>query len=41
VGNPHQAYAESRGLPMGPAEIFAALGDMVTYNGGRPFTCLV
>jgi cyclase len=28
-------------MPRGGAiDVFAALGDMVTYNGGRPLTCL-
>jgi cyclase len=43
VGNLHRAYAdlanpaEARG---GPVNALAALADMVTYNGGRPLTCL-
>jgi cyclase len=41
VGNLHRAYAELDGLPRGGAiDVFAALGDMVAYNGGRPLTCL-
>ena len=41
VGNLHRAYAELDGLPRGGAiDVFAALGDMVTYNGGRPLTCV-
>ncbi|MBA3907142.1 MAG: MBL fold metallo-hydrolase, partial [Pseudonocardiales bacterium] len=41
VGNLHRAYAELGGTPRGGAiDVFAALGDMVTYNGGRPLTCL-
>ena len=41
VGNLHRAYAEHGGLPRGGAiDVFAALGDMVTYNGGRPLHCL-
>jgi len=24
----------------GAIDVFAALGDMVAYNGGRPLTCL-
>jgi cyclase len=41
VGNLHRAYAELGGLPRGGAiDVFAALGDMVAYNGGRPLTCL-
>ncbi|MFC5064546.1 MBL fold metallo-hydrolase [Actinomycetospora atypica] len=43
VGNLHRAYADltvpehQRG---GPIDFPGALGDMVTYNGGRPLTCL-
>ena len=43
VGNLHRAYADlavdpdARG---GPIDFPGALGDMVTYNGGRPLTCL-
>ncbi len=41
VGNLHRACAELRGTPRGaPVDIVAALGDMVTYNGGAPLTCL-
>ncbi len=41
VGNLHRAYAELDGAPRGaPIDVFAALGDMVTYNGGAPLTCL-
>lgn len=41
VGNLHRAYAELDGLERGGAiDVFAALGEMVTYNGGRPLTCL-
>lgn len=40
VGNLHRAYAELDGLPRGGGiDVFAALGDMVTYHGG-PLTCL-
>lgn len=40
VGNLHRAYAELTGTPPGgPIDLVAALGDMVTYNGGRPLTC--
>ncbi len=40
VGNLHRAYAEMSGTPHGgPIDVFAALGDMVAYNGGRPLTC--
>jgi cyclase len=43
VGNLYRAYADltvpaaERG---GPIDFPGALGDMVTYNGGRPLTCL-
>lgn len=41
VGNLHRAYAELAGTDRGaPIDVTAALGDMVTYNGGRPLTCL-
>jgi cyclase len=41
VGNLHRAYAELDGAePGAPIDIFAALIDMVTYNGGRPLRCL-
>jgi cyclase len=41
VGNLHRACAELRGAPRGaPVDIVAALGDMVTYNGGAPLSCL-
>ncbi|HEY0698844.1 MAG TPA: MBL fold metallo-hydrolase, partial [Micromonospora sp.] len=40
VGNLHRAYSEARGEPWGaPIDAIAALGDMVTYNGGQPLTC--
>ena len=40
VGNLHRAYAELGDTPRGgPIDVFAALGDMVAYNGGRPLTC--
>jgi cyclase len=40
VGNLHRAYAELDGsAPGGPIDIMAAIGDMVTYNGG-PLRCL-
>jgi cyclase len=33
--------AELDGLPRGGTiDVAAALADMVTYNGGRPLTCL-
>ncbi len=41
VGNLHRAYAELAGSERGGAiDVFGALGDMVTYNGGRPLSCL-
>ncbi|ANP51463.1 cyclase [Streptomyces griseochromogenes] len=41
VGNLHRAYADLEGGPLGRRiDAAAALGDMVTYNGGRPLTCL-
>ena len=41
VGNLHRAYAELDGAERGaPIDVMAALADMVTYNGGRPLTCL-
>ncbi len=41
VGNLHRAYAELDGADRGGTiDIIAALGDMVTYNGGQPLTCL-
>jgi cyclase len=40
VGNLHRAYAELDGAPPGAQiDVFAALNDMVTYNGGQPLTC--
>ena len=41
VGNLHRAYAELGGTPRGgPIDVLGALADMVTYNGGKPLTCL-
>jgi cyclase len=41
VGNLHRAYAELAGTPRGaPIDVISALADMVTYNGGKPLTCL-
>jgi cyclase len=41
VGNLHRAYAELDGAERGAAiDVMAALGDMVTYNGGQRLTCL-
>jgi cyclase len=40
VGNLHRAYAELNGAERdAPIDIFAALTDMVAYNGGKPLTC--
>ena len=43
VGNLHRAYrdiAKSEGEPLtGEMDVFAALGDMVAYNGGKPLSC--
>src|SRR3954449_11878203 len=41
VGNLHRAMAELDGTPPGgPLDFLRVLRDMVTYNGGRPLTCL-
>jgi len=43
VGNLHRAYADLSGTAEqrgGPVNGPGALADMVTYNGGRPLTCL-
>ncbi|MEV0201824.1 MBL fold metallo-hydrolase [Nonomuraea sp. NPDC050691] len=41
VGNLHRAYAELDGLARGgDIDLFAAVGDMITFNGGRPLSCL-
>jgi cyclase len=41
VGNLHRAMAELDGTtPGGPLDFLQVLRDMVTYNGGRPLTCL-
>jgi cyclase len=41
VGNLHRACAELGGAPHGaPIDIAAALGDMVSNNGGAPLSCL-
>jgi cyclase len=40
VGNLYRAYAELDGAaPGAPIDVFAALTDMVAYNGGRPLSC--
>jgi len=41
VGNLHRAYAELDGAAPGAhIDIEAALADMITFNGGKPLTCL-
>ncbi|MGP3936752.1 MBL fold metallo-hydrolase [Nonomuraea sp. KM88] len=41
VGNLHRAYAELDGQPPGaPIDLATAVLDMITYNGGRPLSCL-
>ena len=41
VGNLHRAYAELDGAePGAEIDVFAALIDMVKYNGGKPLRCL-
>ncbi|WP_232839716.1 MBL fold metallo-hydrolase [Nocardia aurea] len=41
VGNLHRAYAELDGLPRGgDIDLVAAIFDMITFNGGRPLSCL-
>jgi cyclase len=41
VGNLHRAYAELDGQPLGaPIDLVAPVLDMITYNGGRPLSCL-
>ncbi len=41
VGNLHRAYSELRGEPLGtPLDYHLIVDEMVTYNGGRPLTCL-
>lgn len=41
VGNLHRAHAELSGGDRGcEIDVRAALADMVTYNGGRPLTCI-
>ncbi|NUU20621.1 MAG: MBL fold metallo-hydrolase [Streptomycetaceae bacterium] len=37
VGNLHRVYAELDG---GEVDIYGALGEMMTYNGGKPLSCL-
>lgn len=41
VGNLHRAYSELRGEPLGtPLDYHLIVDEMITYNGGRPLTCL-
>jgi cyclase len=41
VGNLHRGMAEERGLePGGELDIVGAIGDMLTYNDGKPLRCL-
>lgn len=41
VGNLHRAYDELRGHPLGAAvHLGPIVGDMVTYNGGKPLHCM-
>jgi cyclase len=41
VGNLHRAMAEERGLePGGDIDLLTAIGEMITYNDGRPLSCL-
>ena len=41
VGNLHRAIFEAGGgEPGAPIDLAAAIGDMITYNGGRPLRCL-
>jgi len=41
VGNLHRAYAEMDGAePGAQIDIVAAIGDMLTFNGGRPLRCV-
>jgi cyclase len=41
VGNLHRAYAELDGAERGaPVDLGAAIGDMITFNGGRPLRCI-
>ncbi|GAB3448014.1 MBL fold metallo-hydrolase [Actinophytocola sediminis] len=41
VGNLHRAIAELDGTPPGgQIDALAALRDMISYNGGKPLTCL-
>ncbi|MGB3441566.1 MAG: MBL fold metallo-hydrolase [Actinophytocola sp.] len=40
AGNLHRAYAELDGAePGAPIDVMAAIGDMITYNGGKPLSC--
>lgn len=40
VGNLHRAYAELDGAaPGAQIDVMAAIGDMITFNGGKPLSC--
>lgn len=40
AGNLHRAYAElDGGEPGAPIDVMAAIGDMITLNGGEPLSC--
>lgn len=41
VGNLHRAMAEANGLaPGAELDILTAIGEMITFNGGKPLRCL-
>ena len=41
VGNLHRAYAELDGLPPGePIDVITAVVDMITFNDGKPLSCI-
>ena len=40
AGDLHRAYAELDGAaPGAPIDVMAAIGDMITYDGGEPLSC--
>jgi cyclase len=40
AGNLHRAYAELDGAePGAQIDVLAAIGDMITFNGGKPLSC--
>ena len=40
AGNLHRAYAELDGAaPGAKIDVMAAIGDMITFNGGKPLSC--